>query len=399
MTKKKCIDEAEQLFMNIQMEQKQISCGPVYDRLPPLSAKYPWLVAQSLKSKEEEEMGDQLFFNIHDPASYYQCRIPELLGKRIHGSFHGWVILSNHVLWSLWNPMTSKIINLPPLMLNDGDPTSIKECCLSLPPNNPNSVLLLTRRDKSTFVFCWLAHTRRKLRWTELSYAKQLKRLTSNGELVNNLTCCNGNVYALSSDGFFAICIMQVDIVVKKTQVVINLSLFGLFPYEPYSQCSGWIHYLKGYNTELYCITLGFCEPTKINLGIVSLFRVDMTRINWEDQLEGLKDWDMTNMGRETWEELQEAGTFDVFDKSNEIWEEMEDLKDAVFFVDLARDNLVFYSPSISSELGGYIHMRTDMGKIIYSYNLNDKSISVSSMPSPVPPTSHVVVWEWPECR
>ncbi|GJY49262.1 flap endonuclease GEN-like 1 protein [Tanacetum coccineum] len=35
--------------------------------------------------------------------------------------------------------------------------------------------------------------------------------------------------------------------------------------------------------------------------------------------------------------------------RSRRLWEEMEDLKDANFFVELARDNSVVYSPTIAS--------------------------------------------------
>ncbi|PWA64352.1 hypothetical protein CTI12_AA345240 [Artemisia annua] len=56
---------------------------------------------------DPEVTGDQFFYNIQDPLSCYHCRIPELLGKRIRGSFHGWLILSNDKMWSLWNPVTS----------------------------------------------------------------------------------------------------------------------------------------------------------------------------------------------------------------------------------------------------------------------------------------------------
>lgn len=97
------------------MEQKPNSSGSIYDQLPPLCAKYPWLVAQNLEA--EDDTKDQIFYSIHDSLSQYHCRIPELTGRRIQGCFHGWVILSNHpdnVIWSLWNPMTSNLINLPP---------------------------------------------------------------------------------------------------------------------------------------------------------------------------------------------------------------------------------------------------------------------------------------------
>nr|GEY87051.1 hypothetical protein CTI12_AA613050 [Tanacetum cinerariifolium] len=53
--------------------------------------------------------------------------------------------------------------------------------------------------------------------------------------------------------------------------------------------------------------------------------------------------------------------------------------------------------PVISSELGGYIHIRDKMaGNIIHSYHVKDRTVSLSSTPSPVVPTSHVLVWE---CR
>nr|GEZ45249.1 4-coumarate--CoA ligase-like 7 [Tanacetum cinerariifolium] len=64
------------------MEQKQMCSSPICDRLPPLSAKYPWFVAQDLEA--EDDIDVQIFYNIHDPLCHYRCRIPELLGKRIH---------------------------------------------------------------------------------------------------------------------------------------------------------------------------------------------------------------------------------------------------------------------------------------------------------------------------
>ncbi|GJW88588.1 hypothetical protein Tco_0163928 [Tanacetum coccineum] len=72
----------------------------------------------------------------------------------------------------------------------------------------------------------------------------------------------------------------------------------------------------------------------------------------------------------------------------------MVDLKDAIFFVDLGRDNLAYYRPGIASELGGYIQIRDKTNNIMYSYHVKENTISLSSMPSLVPPTSNVSVWE-----
>lgn len=70
------------------------------------------------------------------------------------------------------------------------------------------------------------------------------------------------------------------------------------------------------------------------------------------------------------------------------MWEKLTDLKDGIFYVDLARDCKVFYRPAIESELGDYVHIRSYTGKIIHSSHFKNKTISISSMPSLVMPTS-----------
>ena len=192
----------------------EISKGSVCDRLPPLSSKYSWFISQSLQADAHHNTQDLFLCTIHHQLPHYRCQIPELLEKRVRGCSFGWVILSSHPLnnkWSLWNPVTSKIISLPTLILEDGQYESIGDCCLSAPPDDPTSILLLTRTDKSTFVFCRLDKKRKKFRWTEMSYARQLKRLTHDGELVHSLTSCNGKVYALSTDAGFSKFVIHVD--------------------------------------------------------------------------------------------------------------------------------------------------------------------------------------------
>lgn len=60
----------------------------------------------------------------------------------------------------------------------------------------------------------------------------------------------------------------------------------------------------------------------------------------------------------------------------------MEDLKDAVFFIELASDYSIFYNPEIATELGGYVHILEETGKLLYSYNIKDRTISLSLMTS-----------------
>ncbi|GJZ73328.1 hypothetical protein Tco_0637474 [Tanacetum coccineum] len=393
------------------------------DRFPPLSSKYPWLIAESIED-EKHNTQDQFFCTMHNELPYYRCRIPELLGKRIQGYFHGWVILSNHPynnIWSLWNQVTSKIISLPTLVLEDGEYESIRQCCLSAPPDDPSSILLLTTTNKSIFLCCPIDSKREDFRWTEMSYAQQLKRLTSNGKLLDSLTCCNGKVYALNTNGTFASFVIHLDIVGKYNEVVINLMVFSACPFDPY-RCEGDIYYLKGSSTELFYIEIAFGKETvKIENkpADVYLYKSDMTRINWEEWKLCFKDWDITNKnvrcrGRDDLEDssIEDSKTrSDDLDTSSEIWKKyykkkldlsrkvwkvIDDLKDAIFYIDVARDHSVSYSSVVASEFGGFIHIRGEMGKAIYSYNVKDNTISLSSIPSPMLPTSHVSMWE---CR
>nr|GEW18124.1 hypothetical protein CTI12_AA626130 [Tanacetum cinerariifolium] len=71
------------------MEMKKMD---VCDGFPPLSSKYPWLVAQSLDD-EKQSIQDLLFYTVHNELTHYRCRIPELIRERIRGCFHGWMIL------------------------------------------------------------------------------------------------------------------------------------------------------------------------------------------------------------------------------------------------------------------------------------------------------------------
>nr|XP_043610121.1 uncharacterized protein LOC122581871 [Erigeron canadensis] len=329
------------------MEQKQKSLAT--GKLPPFSEKCPWLVAENAK--------DQIFFTMHDPLSQYRCRISEFLGRRIRGFFHGWVILSkhpDHITWSLWNPVISEeLIHLPPLrILTDGD--IVEECCLSSPADDPSSVLLLTTKNR-TFVFCRIDRKQKKMRWKKMTYTKQLKSITRNESSLHCITCCNGKVYALikgvrRNDRL----IIQVDIVVVDEEVEISLSRFAGIPQPTYNgQFSSMKFFLNGYGTELFYLILGFDKVAKNTLGAVHLFKFDMTR---------------------------------------KISKEMAGLKDAIFFVDLAHE-YVSYRPSIASEFGGHIHILSEMGKVIFSCNIVDKTISLSCMPF-LEPTRHVSFWK-----
>ncbi|GJV14796.1 hypothetical protein Tco_1360119 [Tanacetum coccineum] len=362
------------------MEPKhvEVSCKSV---LPPLSPKQPWFVAQNLEDEADDTQVD-IFYNIQDRVSHYRCQIPELHGKRIRGCFHGcWAVLSsNHprdVIWSLWNPITSKIINLPPLNHSrpEGDCADISECCLSAPPEDPNSVLLLIRNTKPNFVYFRLgidsyfpdACNRQELRWMELTYANQIKIITGCDGSLHCLTWCNGKVYAyikLAGNHLRTRLIVEVNIVIndceskKLSEVVITLLPILEYVAPFIIDCGCLSLLLKGSSTELFLVVLGFKDKDR-TVGAVKLMKLDMNNMSWE---------------------------------------EIEDLKDTILSVELFTGSPIFYSPAIaSSEFGGYIHILADKGKIIYSYHVKDKTISFSSIPC-VAGTNHVSAWVMLEC-
>lgn len=212
---------------------------------------------------------------------------------------------------SVWNPFTSKFIRLPPLYLKEGD---IDEYFLSSPPVDRGSILLLTRKEKPTF-FCRLDRKRERLRWMEMSYAKQLKDITGRyDECVYSLTCCNGKVYALNR-GFRCVqFIIEVDIVVNEEIAVIRLLPFVKLPirkhpsgpvhdYKPpilKASCSGLFVIYQFMNQKVFCST--------------QMVKLDMTR---------------------------------------KLWDDKEELDDGICFFGLVND-----VPFVASELGGgYIHM------------------------------------------
>ncbi|XP_071699093.1 uncharacterized protein [Rutidosis leptorrhynchoides] len=405
----------EEWPMMSSQQQQQVCMGSssssssllLFDKLPPLSSskKYPWFIVENLE--DEDDMCTEFFSTLHDSLLKFQIQIPELYRKRIRGCFYGWLIISNHpdnVMWSLWNPVSLKTVRLPSLILKDGDGKSINGCLLTAPPDDPTCVLLLTRCDASTFVFCHLLNHHhhkkgKRMRWTEMSYSKQLKRLTYDGELLCSLCCCNGKIYALSSDGYFCIAVIQV--VVKwdrRGEVMIQLLMFGGCPWPEIHRCIDFDHFIIGgrYGKKefLFCVIVCYHNGTKkLKVAEVFLFRLDTGSIKWED-LECLKKWDlMTGLNVE---EI-EPGDVEDLNITRNMWEEMNDLKDtAIFYVDLGRDRSIYYNPAVASDEllgGGYIHIRDKMDGILHLYHVRDRTIIASPMPLRVVSTTHVSMW------
>ena len=79
-------------------------------------------------------------------------------------------------------------------------------------------------------------------------------------------------------------------------------------------------------------------------------------------------------------------------DITSMVWVEKEELKDTMLYVADRCSHVVV------SEFGGYVHILHKRGKVVFSYNLKDKTISMSFMHCLLDlKPSHVTVWATPE--
>ncbi|PWA92324.1 hypothetical protein CTI12_AA080990 [Artemisia annua] len=151
-------------------------------------------------------------------------------------------------------------------------------------------------------------HKRKKSRWIEMSYAKKLKNLTDEDDILDLLTWCNDKVYAMGASTDY---IIPIDIVVKEKEVVISLLPLPEFPF----------------------------LTTMDTLDVVYLFKLDMT-------------------------------------SKTSTWEEIDDLKDAIFFVNIYDWSICYY-PAIASELGGYDLECLVVKKVSLKVLFEDVSIAI----------------------
>ncbi|KAJ9539662.1 hypothetical protein OSB04_026168 [Centaurea solstitialis] len=333
-------------------DREQFCCGNSIccEGLPGNSTNISTNIIPSLVTQNQDHNGILNVYTIDQQPSKYRCRIPKLQhlgGVHVHDICHGWMILSNYprfVMWSLWNPATSKLIRLPPLLHKDDLDCYIESCCLSSPPGDPSSILLLTRSVKSNFVFCRLVKRKKSRLWTEMSYAKQLKRIGEEDGMLHFPTCCNGKVYAISDDTFS---IVQIDIkVVKDKQVVITIMPFQKYPF-PYFHTSPHFMVLKGSGTELFAISGRVNAPAVC----VNMFKLDMTTTHDE----------------------------------HTPWEVINDLSIVP----------ISYIPAVASGLGGYVHVRDDCSRmIIHSFHVKDETHSLLTMPCLLK-GNQVTLWEY----
>ncbi|GJV81805.1 cation/H+ exchanger, CPA1 family protein [Tanacetum coccineum] len=194
------------------------------------------------------------------------------------------------------------------------------QCCLSSSPDDPTSVFLLSTYGFPILTFCRLDCTRNKLKWAKFPYGKELRTIIGKNGYLHDLTCCNGKVYSFNSDEDNHT-VIEIDIAVEEKKVVMRLLSFVEHPgfsFTRFCKTNGIIgigRYLKGYCSELFYIEIDLEDETSDTVGDVHLYKLDM---------------------------------------SNMIWEKMEDLKDAIFFLQVDSEYPVYYTPYPTSDMSSW---------------------------------------------
>lgn len=363
------------------MEKQQHICcdssGPVVrDSPPPLSRGVPWLVNYHCYDLNVPQL-----FSCQLPNSpaiqhqHYQCQIPQLRGRNIRGCFHGWVFLSEDppldYKWYLWNPATLELINLPPLewedrVYNNEGCDDISACCLSAPPSHPDAVVLLARESKYYIAYCLVHNTNttnnNKTVWREKSLPKHLRKKG----FINQLVCTNGHVYAATIYQY----VLQVNIQKRHDgnnsiqSFYLKVSLLGLQPFGSYESI---VSYMTGYSKELFTVVEGYRDFRGEKLQAIQLFKLNFSTL---------------------------------------IWEEMKSSKDHVFLLIYGLPYTQISCPATTAQShpsGNFIHIIKCLDTFkLYSYNMEEKTISVSSLPCPdlapgMGRDNHCIVWVMPE--
>ncbi|GKD15951.1 hypothetical protein Tco_1205109, partial [Tanacetum coccineum] len=171
---------------------------------------------------------------------------------------------------------------------------------------------------------------RKELRWTEMTYAKQIMSITGFDGWLHSPTYCNGKVYAnIKVFDNIRTLLVEVDMMVKyhkrkkRTQVVITLLPILEFLKRKLHvevDCYSYALALKGSCTDLFTIRIGIKDTVRMTVGAVNVFKLYM---------------------------------------DNKTWEEVDDLKDTMFTMELVVDvSPVLYSSTIaSSEFEGSNHL------------------------------------------
>ncbi|PSR85335.1 F-box/kelch-repeat protein [Actinidia chinensis var. chinensis] len=314
-------------------------------RPPPSEASSPWLVFYHGRG-----LRNQSFYSVSKPNNTYVRSIPELRKKCVWNCCYGWLILSNYKddQFSLWNPATLESIVLPLLKINSE--TCINGALLTSPPSEPNCSLLIFDKGLRRILFCRLQNQH----WIEKSYRKEMEAMGGgSSDFLTHPVSCNGKLYASTFSFSQLVSIEQ--------------------------------------NNSLVIRSRGSSKPTPAEY---------LSPHQRRDLVESCGDLFaiITIDGGIIHEDAIGIEIFKL-DFSSMIWERVESVRDRVFF--LCNNYALSCPTEISSEQinGNCVYFTRWEDKSLYSYNMDDGSIS-ASLPCPNIPTPwRSPIWVMPDFR
>ncbi|XP_057970263.1 uncharacterized protein LOC131159399 isoform X1 [Malania oleifera] len=329
-------------------------------QFPPAPALLPWLVYPQGKTFKNQifcsvsQPKQMLLMSTHRRADHIKHNmvvksIPELRHRIIVGSCYGWLLVFLDWDFSLFNPLTLSTIKL----LNSiEDPFCFGICTLSSPPSNPTCTVFLFDNMSHHIIFCQLNDQR----WTLQNYRKQIPNILRN-ELSWNMrfeivVAFDSKLYALT-----LVSGMMVVIEVDDSHHLKITSLGIRGPNWPRNLISGW-HFL-----------LESCGEILV-----------------AQQLYGVRN-------------DNEANTIKVhrLDFSRMIWVEVKSLDDRILF--LGRNCSVSCLATETETQGNHIFFTELEEKSLYSFNIEEASISAYMSWPDIPTPWHRPIWVMPNRR
>ncbi|GLT42955.1 hypothetical protein SLA2020_169320 [Shorea laevis] len=278
---------------------------------------------------------------------------PELHGKEILAYSHGWFILLHKVIrtlmFSLWNPLTLESICLPGLPLKSTQEISF--CILSSPPGDFDSMLILFETKAPSFIWCSIGIGIGYKRWKRQDIkAKSWK--------MKNYYClfapviCNGTLYCCLQShhrGSFRL----VKIKLSMPNYRLPLILFDEFIPVPegYFKATIACAYMLESCGELFVVYLikgRLCAQVVIS---VEVFKLDFLAM---------------------------------------VWNKVESIKNRAFFVSKISS---FSCPATSEVKGNHVYFTLYGDKSLYSFNMDDKTVSVSLACPNLPISGSSTIW------
>ncbi|KAF5729531.1 hypothetical protein HS088_TW21G01698 [Tripterygium wilfordii] len=252
-----------------------------YSIPPPLP--YPWII-----SRLEDGTGDFIFRTTTPPYESRRTSSPDLGDKEVRNCCYGWLIFSDRNYdVSLWNPLTSELIHLPPI-----ESKPLRYCfhdiVLSSSPSkisttttvdddhhlDPNTMVFLFDSTRLSIIYCTLGE---KL-WNTVCYAKEIPPELGQPDIKYRLCkafILNGSLYARG--GSFRdklLCIHQVE------PTHIGMRKYCDLPWSNPGLTLGSNHLVESYG-ELFYIAVSKGGINRYAVVDIEVFKFNQESMRW----------------------------------------------------------------------------------------------------------------------